>query len=886
MTAVHDTQRVLAQARASDDDDFFAVLLPEAAQMVIVAGHASPAMLSRKMRLGDGLVCDLLAELEDLDVVGPEKADRSRVVLADPGHLDEVLARIADLAGGASEGGDEDDPGIDGVAPPVSLVKPDHHTNAGDDAGASHDEDDWYDDEPGGELVLRPDDDLMPYQRLHLVPAGRQVQTLVVRARQATARATVLVVDQPAVAKGLAITRQAPRAGGRLLIWTPRGASRAAAMVASWVTDSRSSALLEKHAEAGEGEAYARVADARLKANLAGRRATVATVASVVVLLGLAWWAPTVFAGALASLAFAAGLALAVRHTGRELLWGLALAVGLAWVAWWQGPALAALVPQPPAWFWWLAGTALVVWFGLLGRKEDQKLVEMPATMSAHKAPTITAPMVIGALCALGNSKMKEPDDVRVIMDPHSAGEGVQIDLELPPGVTAAFVMDKREQFAAALRHPLGCVWPSVGARHPGHLSLYISKQVMAEAQQEVWPLLAGPQVDIFGTLPAFTDQIGGWIGVSLAYASGIIGAAPRMGKTFLLRQLLLMAGLDPRVKVIALDGKGTGDLSPIALFAYRYVRGVRPNNPENIEKVRDIVRWLLDEIGRRADIIDGLPLEECPESKVTSELIDAHPELDLGPIVVGIDETQSFFSYGSKSNKEHREIREEIRDGFVELMKLGPALGIWVYLATQIVRESTVPTEAAAVAVIRYALKLEGGWEPNDRILGTGMFSKGIDANMFDFADKGIGILKAEGQRAVTCRSVFGLDAVAARAVAARGRSLRQSRQLLVGDAAGDDGIVDAEIVIDIVEDVEHALRSRDRGRAQHVEVAEWLRELRPENYADLDVEELSARLRAAGVPIRQVRIDGMNRKGVRLSDLRRSAPDDAGGVGDASDA
>ncbi|PSJ23889.1 cell division protein FtsK, partial [Streptosporangium nondiastaticum] len=136
----------------------------------------------------------------------------------------------------------------------------------------------------------------------------------------------------------------------------------------------------------------------------------------------------------------------------------------------------------------------------------------------------------------------------------------------------------------------------------------------------------------------------------------------------------------------------------------------------------------------------------------------------------VGIDETQSFFSFGNKSNKEHREIRDEIREGFTELSKLGPAVGIWVIFATQQVRESTIPTDVAANAVIRYALKLEG-WEPNDRILGTGSYKNGIDATMFDFADKGIGILKAEGMRAEIARSVFGLDAPTARKVAERCR-------------------------------------------------------------------------------------------------------------------
>ncbi len=48
-------------------------------------------------------------------------------------------------------------------------------------------------------------------------------------------------------------------------------------------------------------------------------------------------------------------------------------------------------------------------------------------------------------------------------------------------------------------------------------------------------------------------------------FASVIIGAIPRMGKTFLLRLLLLICALDLRVEIHAYDFKGTGDLKPIA---------------------------------------------------------------------------------------------------------------------------------------------------------------------------------------------------------------------------------------------------------------------------------------------------------------------------------
>ncbi len=192
--------------------------------------------------------------------------------------------------------------------------------------------------------------------------------------------------------------------------------------------------------------------------------------------------------------------------------------------------------------------------------------------------------------------------------------------------------------------------------------------------------------------------------------------------------------------------------------------------------------------------------------------------------------------------------------------------------MATQTVRDSTIPTEAQAVAVYRYALKMEG-WEPNDKVLGTGAFKSGVDATMFGFDEKGIGWLKGEGAKPQITRSVVGLDAVQSRQVALRCRAWRAARHLLTGEAGEQDGVIDAEIVVDIVEDAGQAIRLRHRDQAQWVEVVEWLRELRPEHYADLDVKEVSARLpKGPGGKAAQVWSSGRNLRGVRLADLRRS--------------
>jgi S-DNA-T family DNA segregation ATPase FtsK/SpoIIIE len=551
--------------------------------------------------------------------------------------------------------------------------------------------------------------------------------------------------------------------------------------------------------------------------------------------------------------------------------WEIVAAVGIGAATWWFLPDALALLPRPPAWAPWALLAVVVLTLGWIGRPQGKKLVK-DTTLPAGMVPPLRAPMVTAALCTLGNSKMKEPEQIRLLMDVARQGDGYQIDLELPPAVPATFVQKNREELAAAMRRELGCVWPSVGKRHPGHLSLYVSNQPMAQQIQEIWPLLRGGEVDLGRPFPAFTDQRGDWVSIQLSYANMIIGAVPRMGKTFVLREMLLAAGLDKRAKVYALDGKGTGDLAPCALYAHGYVRGARADKPEQIEKVRAIVRDLRKELGRRADIIDSLPREECPESKVTSELIKARPDLDLGWIVLGMDETQAFFGYGDKGNREHKAIRDELAAGVTELVKLGPALGIIVLLATQQVKEETIPGSIAQNAVIRFCLKIEGH-EPNDRILGTGAYRRGIDAQMFDLDDKGIGYLKADGEGARIVRSVFGLDAPTSEKVAARARALRVAAGTLTGDAAGEEATEEAAQV-SLLEDVRQVFELHERMHL--VTILAALTEIRPQLYGSWDAETLGSALRGAGVRVGQVKVAGVNTSGVRREWLDVAATGD----------
>jgi len=596
-----------------------------------------------------------------------------------------------------------------------------------------------------------------------------------------------------------------------------------------------------------------RAANLRARALLTGGAALLATV------LPLAWWAPDV----LAVIVGVAVLGVAIRLLPWQRWEEIPVALALAGLVWWWTPHLAAMVPVPPTWALVALGAVVVGLCGWVGRPRARPLVR--TGVDGGRVPPLTAPMVTAALVALGNAKMRSADDVRLLMDVARRGPGHQVDMELPVPVT--WVMERREELATAMRRELGTVWPSVGPRHPGHLQLYVADQPMNAARQSPWPLLNSGTVDLFRPVPVATDQTGEWVTVTLAYSSGVVGAVPRMGKTFMLRELLLIAGLDPRARVYAFDGKGTGDLAPCAAFAH-YV-GVG-DEPEDIAEQLDIMRGLRAELRRRARVIRGLPREECPESKVTSELASRR-DLGLEPIVIGVDETQVWFEYGDKGNKAHKAIREEFAAICTDLAKRGPALGFILLLATQLVNANTVPTSISNVAVIRFALKMLGH-TANDQVLGTGARRRGVDATMFAIEDKGIGYLLADGADARIVRTVAGLDAVMADRIAERARAVREAAGRLTGQA---DDIEDAVVVLDEASDVLRVMEDRRREVAHLAELVEWLAELRPD-YAGLDVGELGKRLRNRGVPTLGVKVDGVNRNGVRARDLRKRDDDE----------
>jgi S-DNA-T family DNA segregation ATPase FtsK/SpoIIIE len=435
-------------------------------------------------------------------------------------------------------------------------------------------------------------------------------------------------------------------------------------------------------------------------------------------------------------------------------------------------------------------------------------------------------------------------------------GPGYRADLDLPYGVVPEDVMEERQALASGLRRKLGCVWPSGDPdEHEGRLILWVGDKPMNETSKPAWPLLREGQVDLFKPVVFGNDQRMRDITVCLMFVSVVIGSVPRMGKTFLLRLLLLIAALDPRAQLLGFDFKGTGDLGPLEPVCHRYRSG---EEDEDLLYVLHAMRELKDELRRRAKVIRNLPKSRCPESKVTPALA-SDKSLGLHPIVVGFDECQVPF--------EHEKYGAELESICTDIAKRGPALGIIGIFATQRPDAKSLPPGISANAILRFCLKVMSH-TANDMVLGTGAYKAGIRATMFSRSDRGICFMSGEGDDPVIAASAF-VDGPAAEVVVARARQLREDYGNITGHALGEGP--SASRGMDVLGDVLKVFRGDDE-QLWCERIAARLAESWPDVYGEWTTASVAPALKPWGVATTDVWATGDDGKGTTKRGIKRA--------------
>lgn len=409
---------------------------------------------------------------------------------------------------------------------------------------------------------------------------------------------------------------------------------------------------------------------------------------------------------------------------------------------------------------------------GLCGKKGDKALITRYVATNILRRLDSTE--VFEALAAIGIEGKKGRKGVEFAAEVMRDGPGWRAEVDLPPGIEATAVLEKRSALAAAMRRPISTVWPE-GDRtaHPGRLVLWVAQRDPAKAARKLWPLMKDGQADVYEPLPYGFDPRGNLVEITLMYSNLLVGGIPGSGKTSCALAIVLGVALDPTAELWIYELKGSGDLDSVKPVCHRYVSG---DEDEDLEAALAGMRSGIAEYQRRAKFIKSLPASEVPEGrKVTRALAEKYPEQQLGPRVIVVDEVQELFT--------HAEYKDEAAALATRLIKKGRAYGIILILLTQNPDAPSLPTGVSSSVGTRLCLAVME-WRANNNVLGTGAYDRGMRATDISVDEQGTGIL-ARGREGITVRAAF-IKQTEAEDIGKRALALRTAAGTLTGQAVG----------------------------------------------------------------------------------------------------
>lgn len=498
---------------------------------------------------------------------------------------------------------------------------------------------------------------------------------------------------------------------------------------------------------------------------------------------------------------------------------------------------------------------------GLFGKKGDKPLVTRYVATNVLRRLDSTE--VFDALAAIGIEGKRGRRGVEFASEVMRDGPGWRAEIDLPPGVKATEVLEKRAALAAAMRRPISTVWLEEDrSAHPGRLIMWVAQRDPAKAARKLWPLMKEGQADVYEPLPFGFDPRGNLIDITLMYSNLLVGGIPGSGKTSCALAIVLGVALDPTAELWIYELKGSGDLDSVKPVCHRYMSG---DEDEDLEAALAGMRAGITEYQRRAAFIRGLPASEVPEGrKVTRALAEKYPEQNLGPRVIVIDEVQELFT--------HDEYKDEAAALATRLIKKARAYGIILILLTQNPDARSLPTSISSNVGTRLCLAVMD-WRANNNVLGTGAYERGLRATDISIDEQGTGIL-ARGREGLTVRAAF-IKQTEAEEIAARALALRTAAGTLSGQSIGEaveEGSV--ETVVDHV----RAIWPDGVDTVHSHRLVKALAAYRPDLYGpwmEMETAEASTALSAALKPFRvgtrQITIRDCcgGAKGLRWQDL-----------------
>jgi DNA segregation ATPase FtsK/SpoIIIE, S-DNA-T family len=510
---------------------------------------------------------------------------------------------------------------------------------------------------------------------------------------------------------------------------------------------------------------------------------------------------------------------------------------------------------------WWgqvLAVAAVLPLLATAGRPEDRRILSSATVTGRFRR--INGDIVLRAYYAAGLGHPEKPDQqVTFGSLMKRDGDGSGVDVDLPYGKHLSDAIEARDKLASGLDVTSSQVFISRDPTSQRRHHLWVADRDPLAVPVGRTPLLACRQTDVWRPAPIGLDERGQLVTVLLLWNAILIGALPRMGKTFVARLLALFAALDPYCKIDAFDASGKPDWRKFALVADSCAFGLTPTRaglpPEMLLATLERIRHDVEDRYHRLSELEEKHPELCPEGKLTRE-IARDPRFNMPVRLLVIDEFQEFLTLG--------DISKEIAALLVYLGKVAPGAGVSVLGATQ--KPSGIGKGEVGTAftsfrdnmAVRFSLRTSS-YSVSEAVLGQGAYSEGLDSSTLLPSYKGVGILRGANDASPTVRTHLA-DGPDADKILTAARAIRQRAGTLSGMALGA-GLPEAPV--SILADV---LAVMGDAPGMHWQVlAPLLASKFPDRYPDMNAESVSARVRAAGVDGTDVKSLGRTRNGCR---------------------
>jgi S-DNA-T family DNA segregation ATPase FtsK/SpoIIIE len=490
----------------------------------------------------------------------------------------------------------------------------------------------------------------------------------------------------------------------------------------------------------------------------------------------------------------------------------------------------------------WTVVAAAVVPVAVFGRPADRPITDR-VTIGA-KFVRLTAEMVRTAVVALGMSRVKDPGDITFPgVGIHRDGPGWLARFNLPAGVEAIAVIERRGALSSALRLPVDQVWPSVGPDHAGQVDLWVGMVPTSKMPAPKWALASeSARTSVFDGYPIGHDERLRPVAFKPFERNVLIGGQPGSGKTYAGRAIVLGALLDPTVECWLAAFKPSEDFWDVRDYCTRYECGL---DEATMTAGAEMVAAGLREVQRRQTLLGKLKRDgTITEGRTSPELAAAG--IGLHPLLLVFDEAHELLA------------DDDVARNAVRLVKQGRSAGVICVFITQVAGAGAIPPELTRIASSRWCLSVLDQIA-NDQVMGTGAYKRGLTGTSYrPGVDAGWGATLgiADGY-AGACRAYYPTQ-----------RDLTTLLTRIKTVRTGTTYATDSDTAPrrDFLADVIRVFADAGRRRLHGATLAELLATAYPDAYAGLSQDVLSATMRDLGVPTEQVNVEGTNRRGFKI--------------------